>query len=54
MIEFASMSQAEWLLLIILGYLILSDLYSFVFRDRIEKKIYQKTVEDVSWNKDRL
>jgi len=47
------MSDREWFFAILLGIWVLKDLYSFIFRDKIEEKIYKRTVSDTSWNTNR-
>jgi len=47
------MSDQEWFFAILLGIWILKDLYSFIFQDKIQERIYKRTVEDTSWNTDR-
>ncbi len=45
------MSFIDYSFAAFLSALIMYDLYSFIFRDRIEKEIYRRTVEDVNWNR---
>lgn len=47
------MSDREWFFAIVLGICILHDLYSYIFYDKIQKRIYKRTVEDLNWNREK-
>jgi len=47
------MSDRELFFAVLLGIFILRDFYSYIFRDKIEERIYKRTVEDTSWNTNR-
>lgn len=45
------MEASEYFFMTIVLFWIAKDFYSFVFRKKINERIYRRTVEDTSFNK---
>jgi hypothetical protein len=47
------MSDKEWFFAVVLSLSVLHDLYSYIFQDKIQERIYRRTVEDINWNREK-